>query len=141
MLNNASSILALDVGGRRIGVAAATTAARLAHPLTKIENNADVLTVLRSLMHDERAVALVVGLPRGMSGQATEQTRSVEAFVDTLKQYVGIPIHMQDEAVTSRQAEAELRLRNKPYDKADIDALAATYILDDYLNQHPEVRT
>ncbi len=45
---------------------------------------------------------------------------------------------MQDEAVTSKHAEAELESRGKPYERGDIDALAATYILQDWLAENPE---
>jgi putative holliday junction resolvase len=140
MLDSTSSILALDVGGQRIGVAVANIVARIANPLVTIENTADIIDVLQKLIVQERAIALVVGLPRGLSGQTTEQTNTIESFVDNLKPHVSIPIHMQDEAVTSRQAEEELKARGKPYNKGDIDALAATYILEDFLNEHPETR-
>jgi RNase H-fold protein (predicted Holliday junction resolvase) len=42
---------------------------------------------------------------------------------------------MQDEAATSRQAESELQARGKPYSKEDIDALSATYILEDFISE------
>ena len=75
----------------------------------------------------------MVGLPRGLDGQRTAQTEEVEAFARGLGERFGLPVHMQDEAVTSKQAEAELEARGKPYGKGDIDALAATYILQDWL--------
>ena len=54
-----------------------------------------------------------------------------------LKAQVKIPIELQDEALTSVLAEKELASRRSSYKKADIDALAATYILEDYLTSHP----
>ena len=45
---------------------------------------------------------------------------------------------MQDEALTSHHAEEELEARGKPYERGDIDALAATYIVQDWLDGHPE---
>jgi RNase H-fold protein (predicted Holliday junction resolvase) len=51
-----------------------------------------------------------------------------------LEKNIDIPVYRQDEAVTSLQATAELSSRGKPYSKAAIDALAATYILDDFLH-------
>jgi RNase H-fold protein (predicted Holliday junction resolvase) len=53
-----------------------------------------------------------------------------------LGQKLPLPISWQDEAVTSVRAEEELRARGKPYVREDIDALAATYILEDYLHEH-----
>jgi putative Holliday junction resolvase len=72
-----------------------------------------------------------------MQGQVTQQTEAIEAFSEDIRQHINIPISYQDEAVTSRQAEAELQARGRPYKKGDIDALAATYILEDYLTEHP----
>ncbi len=82
----------------------------------------------------ERAVSqLVAGLPRGLDGQETAQTAYARNFAEAISQQLQLPVYYQDEAVTSRQAEAELQARGKPYAKGDIDALAATYILEDYL--------
>lgn len=141
MLNSGSTILALDVGGRRIGVAAANVTARIAHPLVTIENTPDTPSVLQRLVDEQQAIGLVVGLPRNLNGDETEQTRTVKAFVVSLQERITTPVYWQDEAVTSHKAEVELAERGKPYAKGDIDALAATYILEDFLQEHPEVTT
>jgi RNase H-fold protein (predicted Holliday junction resolvase) len=52
-----------------------------------------------------------------------------------MKQKLGISPLLQDEALTSSRAEAELKARKKAYGKGDIDSLAATLILDDYLRE------
>lgn len=140
MLNSNSSILALDVGGQRIGVASANAVARLAGPLMTIQNSGNIIEEITKLISRYDAAALVIGLPRGLDGQHTDQTRAIEDFVMKLKQHITLPVYWQDEAVTSRQAEAELQARGKPYQKGDIDALAATYILEDFLNEHPEIK-
>jgi len=133
------SLLALDFGAKRIGVALASAGARLPHPLVTLENGPDVFRQLQELVINEHVRAVVIGLPRGLDGQHTAQTMAVEAFAAELHPAIGIPLHWQDEAVTSRQAEEELRERGKPYARGDIDALSATYILEDYLRDHPEV--
>jgi putative pre-16S rRNA nuclease len=139
MLSSSDSILSLDVGAKRIGVATANAVARIAHPHSTIEHTADVMGVIQRLAQQESAAIVVVGLPRDMRGNETEQTRIVQAFGDELSQHVSLPLYWQDEAVTSEKAEAELKQRGKPYVKGDIDALAATYILEDFLSDHPEV--
>jgi putative Holliday junction resolvase len=139
MLRSSDSILALDVGAKRIGVAIAHAVARISHPLVTIENTAEIMTELQRLAADQQAVIVVVGLPRGLSGQETAQTKTVREFGERLRQHINLPLYWQDEAVTSEQAEAELRKKGKPYAKGDIDALAATYILEDFLNEHQEV--
>lgn len=129
------TIIGLDVGGRRIGVAAAGRA-RIASPLRTILHDENVFDTLAQLLVDQHAAAVVVGLPRGLDGQETAQTLATRVFADDLQKRCKLPLFWQDEAVTSRQAEAELRARGKPYAKGDIDALAATYILEDFLHEH-----
>jgi putative Holliday junction resolvase len=129
------SVLALDVGSRRIGLALASYVARMASPYKTIQNDDNTWQALRDICSQEQVTQLVVGLPRGLDGQATEQTKYVETFVHMLATELTLPIKLQDEAVTSRQAEAELTARGKKFEKGDIDALAAVYILEDYLNE------
>lgn len=124
------SILALDVGESRIGVAVANQVARLAAPLTTLNNSPSVWDEIRLLARNESASIIVVGLPRNLSGDDTAQTEYVRRFVTGVKD---LQIVFQDEALTSKKAESELNQRGKPFAKGDIDALAATYILEDYL--------
>jgi len=128
------SVLALDVGQARVGVAVASLAAKLPNPLVTLPNDGSFFDRLDEIIRQEEIGALIVGLPRGLEGQTTAQTVAIGKFVKALKQHVDLPVHLQDEALTSHKAEAELRRRGKVYDKADIDALAATYILEDWLN-------
>lgn len=127
------SILALDVGDKRVGVAVASMAARLPRPLTTLERGDDCFEELRNIIRSEDAGMVVVGLPRGLDGQSTGQTEATEHFVSELKREVDLPVRLQDEALTSKQAEAELSKRGSAHAKGDIDALAATYILEDFL--------
>ncbi len=131
------TVLALDVGGKRIGVARAFIANGFPAPCTVVQHDDTVLKSLDSLVTEESAVAVVVGLPRSLDGNETAQTKEVRAFTDRLKGYLKIPIYLQDEAGTSRKAEAELRKaggkRKGP--SSSVDALAATYILEDFINE------
>jgi putative Holliday junction resolvase len=133
-------ILALDVGGRRIGVALASTSARLPAPLCVLdqESSQDIYGDIEKLVKEHQARVLVVGLPRGMSGQETAQTAATRAFAAELTKRLSIPVVMQDEAGTSKLAESNLQARGKAYNKGDIDAEAAAIILQDYLNQQLE---
>ncbi|HVC36475.1 MAG TPA: Holliday junction resolvase RuvX [Candidatus Dormibacteraeota bacterium] len=133
MLTN--SYLALDIGQVRIGLAIASTQNRLARPLITLKNDHTFLDRLLALVADNKAKLLVVGLPRGLDGQDTAQTSFVRQFATTLKEYIGLPIYFQDEALTSKQAENELISRRKAYTKEDVDALSATYILEDFLGE------
>jgi len=130
------SWLGLDIGTKRIGVSLARGDVRIARPLLTLENNEHTMDAIRELIQTHEVQGVVAGLPRGMSGQDTEQTKFSEAFAEQLEKALSISVIRQDEALTSQKAEAELAARKKSFAKADVDALAATYILEDYLNEH-----
>jgi putative Holliday junction resolvase len=113
--------------------------ARLPSTLTTLIRSASTPEDVKKILRTEGASIVVVGLPRGLNGQHTAQTESVQAFGRELEEVLGMAVKWQDEAVTSRKAEAELESRGKPYQKGDIDALSAVYILEDFLRDHPEV--
>lgn len=136
--NPTGTLLALDVGERRIGVALAHLASRLPSPLTTLYNEGDIAGAIAQLVQEHQAQKLIVGLPRGLEGQETAQTAAVREFAERIKDTIGVPLYWQDEAVTSAMAETELESRGGPYTKADIDALSATYILEDFLHDNPE---
>lgn len=133
MKSSKGYILALDVGEKRVGVAIASSIAKIAQPFKTLENTEHIWDDLKNLIHSENISVIVVGLPRNLESQDTQQTVYARSFAKKLQDVTNIKPVMQDEALTSRQAEAELRARGKNYVKGDIDALAATYILSDYL--------
>ena len=130
-----TKFLALDVGERRIGVAAAESTTKLAYPLTTIEVDGTEIEQLTSLVREENAAQFVVGYPRNSQGEPTKQTAIVEVFVARLAKF-GMPISYQDESLTSVAAEKYLQSHKKAYSKADIDAHAAAIILTDYMESH-----
>lgn len=133
--NSTDSTIALDVGEARIGLAIARSGTRFPVPLTTLKNDSAFTDKLQEIIARESVGQLVVGLPRGLDGQATGQTGYVRDFAATLGLTIKVPFAFQDEALTSKKAEAELRNRKKGYTKEDVDALSATYILEDYLQE------
>jgi putative Holliday junction resolvase len=128
-----SNLLALDVGERKIGVARANSIARIAEPLVTLPNSQSFASELTKLINEHDASLLIVGLPRGMNGQETAQTQYVRDFMNQLS--VPVEYVFQDEALTSVNAEAQLKQSGKAYTKEDIDAVAASIILSDYLQE------
>lgn len=127
-------IVSLDVGTVRVGVAVGNTVARMARPLQTLAAS-NFAAEFAKLADNQHFNLVVVGLPRNLSGDSTPQTAFVEAFAqEYLQKY---QIIWQDEALTSQKAEATLARRGKPFAKGDIDALAASYILQDYLDSLP----
>ena len=129
------NILGLDVGEKRIGVALADSAVKIAVPLDTIEVDGSEIQNIASLVVGEKINTIVVGYPRNQAGLATSQTIYVEKFVEQLE-FLEVPIEFQDESLTSVMAEDRLKAHNRPYSKGDIDAQAAAIILQDYMEEH-----
>ena len=130
-----SNILALDVGGRRIGMAIGDNEVKIPRILPTLEMSPDVFNEIIDIVTYEGVDAIVVGYPRNLSGETTDQTKVIEGFTADLQRHIDIQITYQDESLTSVRAEEILRERGKPYGKADIDAEAAALILRDYLER------
>lgn len=126
------SFLALDVGEKRIGVAVASSDVQIAIPFDTIAVDGDEVVRIAQLILEQHADVVVVGYPRNQSGEATAQTAYSEAFAKRLVD-IAPKIVFQDESLTSVLAEQRLKASGKPYQKGDIDALAAALILEDYL--------
>jgi putative Holliday junction resolvase len=129
--------MALDVGGRRIGVALSDTLRILASPLTTLDARprAVALACISGLVDKHEVKVLVVGLPLTLSGEIGPQARLVQEFIEELRRLVVVPIYECDERLTSVEAERMMADAGvKPAERrARIDELAATIILRDYL--------
>lgn len=126
--------MALDVGEKRIGVAVADTSVRIAIAYDTIVVDGTEIEQITRIVGQESVDTVVVGYPRNQSGEPTKQTEYVEAFVERLDG-LDVELVFQDESLTSVKAEELLKRQKKPYEKGDIDALAASLILEDYLEQ------
>ena len=134
----------LDIGERRIGVAVSDATSTLARPLGVLRSaglDGDALDVvvreIARLAGEEDGVgAIVIGLPRRLDGTPTEMTPRVEQFARALGAKTSLPVALQDERLSSREAESRLALRDKDWRsrKAKLDAAAAAIILQDYLD-------
>ena len=131
-------VMALDVGGRRIGVALSDTTSVLASPLTTLraEPRERVLNEIAALVQRHEVVEVVVGLPLSLSGAIGPQAHLVQLFAERLKDVLTTPIHLFDERLTTVAAERMmLDLGMKPEQrKARIDEVAASIILQDFLD-------
>jgi len=132
---SSQSLVCLDVGEKRIGVAVADTAVRIAVAFETIEVDGTELNKIAEIVLREGAKTLVVGYPRNQQGETTAQTQYVERFAAQLEEVVE-NIVFQDESLTSVIAENRLIAMKKPYVKGDIDAQAAAIILEDYMETH-----
>lgn len=129
------TLISLDVGEKRIGVAVADLAVRIAVPFQTIEVDGNEVQAIAEIVIQEDADTIVIGYPRNQMGESTTQTSYVENFAAQLEE-IAPTIVFQDESLTSVMAEDRLKAHKKPYTKADIDAQAAAIILQDYLETH-----
>ena len=128
------NILALDVGDRRVGVALADSQIKIAVPYGYLERSDKIIQQITELMLDHDIDTLVIGYPRNQSGEATKQTESVEQFAKELAEVeIDADLVFQDESLSSVEAERRL---GRVKDKGEIDAEAASIILQDYLEQN-----
>jgi putative Holliday junction resolvase len=133
-------VLAVDVGGRRTGLAISDATATLARPLSVIESRAPLDLVVRAIKElageEDGLATVVVGMPKRLDGTPNDQTPRVEAFVAALRKRIAQPIVTLDERLTSVEAESMLAVREKDWKKrkAKLDAAAAAIILQEYLD-------
>lgn len=141
-------VLGVDFGQRRLGLAVSDDSATLARPWQAVPAGSTprasaeaVARALRSARGEDADTAagigaVVVGLPRRLSGQDTDQTQPAREFAAALGEVLGLDVHLQDERLSSTEAEARLAVREKDWRrrKAQLDAAAAAVILQDYLD-------
>ena len=134
----------LDIGEKRIGVAVSDVSGTLARPLGVLRPSSldvDALDVVsteiaRLAAEEDGLGEIVIGLPRRLDGTPSDMTPRVEQFARRLQTKTSLPITLQDERLSSREAESRLALRDKDWRsrKARLDAAAAAVILQDYLD-------
>ncbi len=138
--------LGVDFGRRRIGLALSDASGSLARPWKTIAAGAtpaasasELARVVSAREDDEELSDLggiVVGLPRRLGGEDNEQTGAAREFARELADLTRLETHLQDERLTSHEAESRLALRERDWRrrKARLDAAAAAIILQDFLD-------
>ena len=125
-------VLALDYGSARCGCALSDPTGTLATPIDPIERPATRrgFARLTDLVRDRGVERVVVGLPLGLSGADTAQTREARAFADRLAAAVAVPVEMYDERFTTAIAARSGDTRTSE------DSRAAAVLLEDWLARH-----
>jgi putative holliday junction resolvase len=136
--------LGIDYGARRIGLALSDATGMLASPWKTIEGGGGPAAAAARLhlvaaglaAEPDGLAAIVVGLPRRLNGDDNDQTPIVRMFAAELARLSGLPVVLQDERLSSHEAETRLALRERDWRKrkAKLDAAAAAVILQDYLD-------
>ena len=131
--------IAFDIGDKRIGIAVSDPFCQMALPLETYyrKNFIKDLQYLANLAKERYADVIVCGLPLNFDGSESEQTLKTKSFVEELKKHTNIPIVFEDERFTTLEARRVLIEGNvSRKDRKDvIDKIAASYILEGYINK------
>ena len=133
--------LGLDIGAKRIGIAVSDELGLTAQPVMTLETRRNPREDLRSIARLARrhsVAGIVVGNPLHLSGEQSPRAAKVQAFAAELGAHTGLPIHLWDERLTTREAHQILyeagHARNLHKDV--VDQVAATLILQSFLDEH-----
>lgn len=121
-------ILGIDWGTVRIGLALGDNITKVASPFKVVKN----INEIKKIIEKEGIDELVIGQPIKMSGQKENLTKEFEEFIFDLKKTINIPVHLIDERLTSKAADA---LAGNKKTKAERDAVAAMIILQSFFDK------
>ena len=131
------TLIGLDFGERRIGVAVGETSIGIASAVGVIKEASDAarLAAIDRLQAEWRPAAFIVGQPRHSDGSEHAFARRAARFARRLAARYRLPVMLVDETLTSVEAERELReVVERPLRKGDVDAVAAALILQSFLD-------
>ena len=130
-------VLGLDLGQSRIGVAISDPARRLAVPFGTIRTGApEDVKAIAAIVREQQVSAIVVGHPLSMSGRQGEAADHAGKFAEALRGFLGLPVHLQDERLSTVQAERDLAARGlRGRERREVvDQTAAMVILQAYID-------
>lgn len=134
-----SRLLAIDFGTKRSGIAVTDPMKIIASGLCTVPTD-ELMDYLKSYFKEEDVECVVIGLPKQMNNEASQSEVSIEAFIKLFqKEFPAMKVERQDERFTSKMAFdtmiASGLKKKQRRDKAMIDQISATIILQDYLNK------
>ena len=130
-------IIGLDLGEKRIGVAAADDRTQVAVPVSTIEADGDAVGAVSRLVEEQQADEVVIGMPLSMTGAMGPQAQQAMNVVEALRERLEVPVYTWDERLTTVQASRSLgasRRGRREKQKGARDAIAAAILLQAYLD-------
>lgn len=139
------NILAIDFGEKFIGVAIfCVNRDPFPTPYGRVANTSQeaVIKEFKKIVEDEFIEVIVVGLPHLIDGKKTSTTAKAQSFLDLIAEHFNLPVEAQDETLSTYEAESRMKSSpryNFQVDLKQIDAVAATVILEDFIRRkkHP----
>tara|TARA_Y100000741_G_scaffold131804_1_gene99238 strand:+ start:321 stop:788 length:468 start_codon:yes stop_codon:yes gene_type:complete len=133
-----NSILGIDLGKKRTGIAVSDINQKIASPLKVIENMKfnEILNILEKIVTERNICAIIVGDPINMDGSIGPKSQSSRSFIKNLSEELDIPILLWDERLTTVSAERSLLEADISRKKRQqlIDKIAASIILQNFLD-------
>lgn len=123
-------VLGLDVGKKRIGAAVASVIAKLPQPISVVGADGTEASVINDLIKKEDIRLIVVGIPRNLEGEETQQSAEIRSFAQKLTENINIPIVFADESLSSKRAES--LMKKNSFKNVSSDSLAACFILEEF---------
>ncbi|MBQ9642600.1 MAG: Holliday junction resolvase RuvX [Lachnospiraceae bacterium] len=137
-------LMGLDYGSVTVGVALSDALLQSAWPREIIRRDREsklrhTLARIEELARENAVTQIVVGLPLNMDGSEGERARAARAFAEKVRKRTGLPVELVDERLTTVEADEildQMGLTDRAQRKAQVDAIAASLILQDYMDNN-----
>ena len=137
MTGTVRRFLAVDVGGKRTGLALGDSLTRMAMPVEvlHVPRGPALLEAIAKAVRAHAPDAIVMGLPLNMDGTEGPAVEQARTFAAEVRARTGIEVHLQDERLTSYEADQRMARTGRTHgEKKELrDALAAAALLEDFL--------
>ena len=131
-------VLGIDYGERRVGLALSDPMKIIAFPFKTLSHTTaeNLISEFKIIIIEKDIDSIVIGLPIGLKGKDTIQTKKVRHFASSIVE-LGIPIQLEDERFSTKSAKRSLNLQKikTGHDKAAVDRTAAAILLQQYLDK------
>jgi len=128
-------IMAIDYGMKRVGVAITDPSCTISQPLLTIKpkSDFDLIKRLKCIAEENEVGLILVGNPLSLKGEPTKMSNEIERFLRKLRRLIDIEVVKWDERYMSKYATNQLKTLGKKSKKEDIDRVAASIMLEEYL--------
>ena len=126
-------LLGIDYGTKRVGIALTDESGAMAFPHDTFKNDDTLMSRLTELVKEKDVGEIVIGLSHTLGGTPNNLQKAIDTLATTLRESLGIPVHLEPEQFTTQAA---LRLQGRT---EKTDASAAALILDGYLIRNKQI--
>lgn len=128
--------LGIDFGKKRIGLALGQLIPKGAGVIDGTKDMDETVLAIKEICAENEVSDIVIGLPKKQSGDLGELADDIKTFAEKLEKSVGLPVHFEEEELTSVEAEELIKESGKKYDRKSgkTDEIAAILILEQYIN-------